>query len=258
MSRRGQAECALRRPVAVLAFDFAQGASTGRHSHAYHQLVHAVSGVLRVVTDRGAWVVPPGRALWVPRDVEHDVQMVSSVAMRTVYIDREAIPGAPAETCVVDVSTLLRELILEVLRLPRPYPLGGSEERVVAVLLDQISFRTVLPLHLAMPASKRLVEIARALQRDPSDSRTLAAWSRSLGASSRTLAREFRRETGLSFGAWRAQLRLMRALELLALEHSVTDVALSLGYDSVSAFIHKFRRHLGDTPARYFAAANSS
>jgi AraC-like DNA-binding protein len=44
----------------------------------------------------------------------------------------------------------------------------------------------------------------------------------------------------------------MRALELLALRHSVTDVALSLGYDSTSAFISKFRRHLGTTPARYF------
>jgi AraC-like DNA-binding protein len=216
--------------------------------------VHAASGVLRVVTDRGAWIVPPGRALWVPRDVEHEVQMVSSVAMRTVYVVREAMPSAPAETCVVEVSSLLRELILAALRLPRPYPLGGTEERVVRVLLDQISFRSVLPLHLAMPSSRRLCEIARALQRDPSDSRTLAAWSRSVGASSRTLARGFRRETGLSFGAWRAQLRLMKALELLALDRSVTDVALSLGYDSVSAFINKFRRHLGATPARYFAA----
>jgi AraC-like DNA-binding protein len=28
---------------------------------------------------------------------------------------------------------------------------------------------------------------------------------------------------------------------------------MSLGYDSVSAFVSRFRRHLGTTPARYFA-----
>jgi AraC-like DNA-binding protein len=112
-----------------------------------------------------------------------------------------------------------------------------------------------------MPRSARLKEIAGALQRDPSDTRTLAAWARVTKESSRTLARAFRRETGLSFGAWRAQLRLMKALEMLALRKSVTDVALSLGYDSTSAFIHRFRRHLGTTPAKFFqdrAAADES
>jgi AraC-like DNA-binding protein len=261
MSRNGQNARAPQRPVAVFALDFAQGASTGRHAHPFGQLVHASTGVMRVTTDRGAWVVPPQRAVWIPPNVEHDVQMVTSVEMRTVYVVPEALPHAPHTSCVVAVSALLRELILEALRLPRPYPLGGSEERLFGVLLERISFSDVVPLHLPMPASRALLDIARALQRDPSDERTLVAWAKASRSSARTLARAFRRETGLSFGAWRAQLRLMRALELLALRHSVTDVALSLGYDSTSAFINKFRRHLGTTPARYFerdaAAAKS-
>lgn len=207
---------------------------------------------MRVTTDRGAWVVPPQRAVWIPPNVEHDVHMVTSVAMRTVYVVEEALPNAPKESCVVAVPALLREMILEALRLPRPYPLGGAEERLFRVLLDRITFRDVVPLHLPMPATRALLDIARALERDPSDDRTLGAWAKASGSSSRTLARAFRRETGITFGAWRAQLRLMRALELLALRHSVTDVALSLGYDSTSAFISKFRRHLGTTPARYF------
>jgi AraC-like DNA-binding protein len=32
----------------------------------------------------------------------------------------------------------------------------------------------------------------------------------------------------------------------------VTTIALDLGYDSPSAFIHAFRRALGTTPRRYF------
>lgn len=254
MSRKGQNGRAPQRPVAVFALDFAQGASTGMHAHPFGQLVHAAAGVMRVTTRRGAWVVPPRRAVWVPAELEHEVEMVTSVAMRTVYVVREALPAAPAESCVVEVSALLAELILRALELPRPYPLGGPEERLFRVLLDQVSFQPVIPLHLPMPKSPGPARIAARLQRDPSDGRTLSAWAGASGGSARTLARSFRRETGLSFGAWRAQLRLLRALELLALEHSVTHVALALGYDSTSAFITTFRRHLGTTPARYFEA----
>jgi AraC-like DNA-binding protein len=239
--------------VAVFALDFEQGATTGMHSHPFAQLVHAANGVMRVVTAGGTWVVPPQRAVWIPTAVEHDVHMVTRVEMRTVYVVDGQLAETPQQSCVVPVSALLRELILEALRLPRPYPLGGPEERLFRVLLDAISFHDVVPLHLPMPTDPALLAIARSLQQDPSDSRTLAAWAKAHATSARTLARAFRRETGLSFGAWRAQLRLMRALELLAQRRSVTDVALDLGYGSTSAFINRFRRHLGTTPARYFA-----
>lgn len=252
MSRTGQRRFP-QRPVAVFALDFAQGASTGTHAHPFGQLVHAAEGVMRVRTQRGAWIVPPGRAVWIPEALEHEVQMVTSVAMRTVYVTHEALPEAPRESCVVNVTPLLCELILEALRRPRPYALGGADERLFRVLLDCVSFRDVVPLHLPSPKSVHLVALAARLQRDPADTRTLAAWAKATGTSARTLARSFRRETGLSFGAWRAQMRLMRALELLALHRSVTEVALALGYESTSAFIHAFRRHLGTTPARYFA-----
>jgi AraC-like DNA-binding protein/quercetin dioxygenase-like cupin family protein len=252
MSRNGQVRRFPQRPVAVFALDFAQGASTGWHAHPFGQLVHAAEGVMRVRTRRGAWVVPPGRAVWIPPEVEHEVEMATSVAMRTVYVLPGVLPAAPAESCVVPVAPLLRELILEALRLPRPYPLGGAEERLFGVLLEQVRFEQVVPLHLPMPESAELVALVERLRRHPGDGRTLAQWAKATGTSARTLARSFRRETGLSFGAWRAQLRLMRALELLARRRSVTEVALALGYESTSAFIHAFRRHLGTTPARYF------
>jgi len=217
--------------------------------------VHAAAGVMRVNTDHGTWVVPPGRGVWVPPGLGHDVHMVTAVQMRTLYIVRAALPRAPARSCVVPVSALLRELILEALRLPRPYPLGGPAERLFGVMLEQIRFEQVLPLHLPLTASASLRTLIDALQQDPSDARTLAAWGRTLHRSERTLARAFRAQTGLTFAAWRTQLRLLRSLEGLAQGRSVTEVALDAGYDSTSAFIHVFRRHLGQTPSRYFDQA---
>jgi len=251
MSRKGQTR-GPQRPVAAFALDFKQGASTGSHAHPFGQLVHASEGVLRVVTVAGTWVVPPGRAVWIPPGLEHDVQMITSVALRTIYTIPGLPVGAPSGPAVVAVTPLLRELMLEALRRPRPYPLGGADERLFHVLLDCIDFRAVVPLHLPSPRSAHLVALAELLRARPADPRSLAQWARCTGSSARTLAREFRRETGISFGAWRTQLKLMRALEWLARGRSVSSTGSSLGYASTSAFIQAFRRHLGTTPSRYF------
>ncbi len=56
----------------------------------------------------------------------------------------------------------------------------------------------------------------------------------------------------MTFGQWRKQARLMRALPLLAAGESVTRVALDVGYDSTSAFISMFKSALGTTPGRYY------
>jgi len=72
------------------------------------------------------------------------------------------------------------------------------------------------------------------------------------GASSRTLARLFLAETGLTFRQWQQQARLLESLVRLADGQAVTTVAMEVGYDSTSAFIAMFRRVLGTTPKKYF------
>ncbi|MDH3380124.1 MAG: helix-turn-helix domain-containing protein [Gammaproteobacteria bacterium] len=77
---------------------------------------------------------------------------------------------------------------------------------------------------------------------------------RSVGASSRTLARCFQRETGLPFGRWRQRLRILSAIPKLAAGDSVTRVAYDLAYRGPSAFIEVFRRAFGQPPARFARA----
>ena len=136
--------------------------------------------------------------------------------------------------------------------MPQPYPTGGAEERLVGVALDEIRTLKVAAFHLPRPTDPRLRRVTEALLENPADEKGLGEWAAVAAASPRTLGRLFQRETGMSLGAWRRQLRLQRSLERLADGESVTAVALALGYDSTSAFIAMFRRHLGRTPGRYF------
>ena len=52
---------------------------------------------------------------------------------------------------------------------------------------------------------------------------------------------------------WRQRLRVLLALPRLLAGATVIDVALSMGYDTPSAFIAVFKREMGVTPARYGA-----
>jgi len=61
---------------------------------------------------------------------------------------------------------------------------------------------------------------------------------------------------GMPFGRWRQQARLFAALERLAQHESVTNVAIAVGYDSLSAFIEMFRATLRTTPNRYFGGSS--
>lgn len=236
------------RPFAGMAKDFADGVRIEPHRHPRAQLTWAVSGVMSVTADRGTWVVPPNRALWIPAETEHAIRMSGPVAMRAIYIDR-AVAGAVAAECkVILVSPLLRALMLELAAAPLDYDEAGRVGHVAALFVDEIRVLDAQPLHVPMPADKRLRRVCDALLRDPARRETLDAWSQLAGASSRTLARLFEHETGMRFVAWRHQVRLAEALVKLAQGQDVAAAARAVGYGSASAFTAMFRQTLGKTP----------
>jgi len=239
-------------PVLAMAKEFPAGFVIPRHSHPRAQLLYGVRGVMRVTTPVGAWVAPPRRAVWLPGGTPHEVRMASAVAMRTLYVDPGAAGDLPSNCVVVEVSELLRALILEAVSIPLDYPPQGRDALVMALILTELRLIEAMPLHLPTPTDPRLIRLCAALAERPDDDSTLEIWGERVGASARTLNRLFLKETGGSFAIWRAQARLVAALELLAEGEPVARVAAKLGYASASAFTAMFRRALGATPARYF------
>ena len=213
------------RPLAGMAKDFADSARIEPHCHPRAQLTWAASGVMTVTAARGTWVVPPNRALWIPAKTEHAIRMSGPVAMRAVYVDA-VVAAAVAKDCkVILVSPLLRALMLELVAAPVDYDESGRMGHVAALFLDEIRALDAQPLHIPMPRDKRLLRVCEALLRAPARRDTLDQWSNAAGASSRTLARLFERETGMRFIDWRHQVRLAEGLVRLAHGHDVAAVA---------------------------------
>ncbi|VCU68450.1 HTH-type transcriptional repressor of iron proteins A [Pigmentiphaga humi] len=242
------------RPVTAMAKDFPGGHSTGEHQHPTGQLIHAVHGVMVVITEQGRWVVPPTRGLWMPPSVRHELRMVGEVRMRTAYVHPGSARDLPGQCAVIAVSPLLRELILAAIEIEGPYRDDTRDGRVMRLLLDELRQLPTLPLRLPLPADRRLRTICGALVAQPDDKRTAQEWADGLRVDAKTVHRLFLRETGMTFGQWRQQARLLAGLERLAKGARILDVALELGYASPSAFSTMFKRQFGVTPSAFFGA----
>lgn len=240
-------------PIAGRATDFPAGWHIEPHAHSKHQLIYAVQGVMVVQAEAGRWVVPPTRAIWMRAGMTHEIRCIGEVHMRSLLLAPDAAPKLLGETQAVGISALLRELIRAAMDVRQPYLPGTRDGRVMRLILDELRALPVLPLHLQMPTDARLLQICDALQLQLDDASTMADWAQRLVVDVKTIQRLFVKETGMTFGQWRQQARLLRALELLATGQKVIDVALALGYDSPSAFASMFRKQFGQTPSQFFS-----
>jgi AraC-like DNA-binding protein len=238
----------------TLAVGYPSGTVLEHHSHDWAQLVYASEGVMSVHTEDGTWVVPSHRGVWIPGGVRHSIGMSGWVSMRTLYFAPRLAGALPRRCCVVAVPPLLRQLILHTVArgvLRRTVP---EHRRLGLFLLDQLRLLPAVPLELPMPRDARALRVAERLRQDPAETTPLDRLAPAAGASRRTLERLFQKETGMSFGRWRQQARLLQAMRLLAGGEPVTAAALAVGYESPSAFIAAFSAVLGTTPGRYYRA----
>ncbi len=237
--------------VRSLAVTFQPGAALSRHDHPWGQMVFARRGVMRVVTERTAWLVPATRAIWLPPGLPHEISMHGEVAMRTLYIAPTRAGGLPDSPVALEVGPLLRELVLHILRIGMLTPARPDHDRLAGLLVDLLRAAPPQDLFLPLPQDARARALAAKLQASPEDRRDLAVFAVEVGGSLRTFQRIFPRETGLTLEAWRQKVRLIHAVAALSAGASVTTTALDCGYQNIGAFISAFKRQFGVTPGRF-------
>ncbi|MYM66619.1 helix-turn-helix domain-containing protein [Pseudoduganella sp. FT55W] len=241
------------RIVTAMARDELHGVSVAPHHHERAQLLYATEGLMRVQTDAGVWILPPRRALWIPPGVVHHWTSLSKVTMRTIYVEANAAKAFGDNCRVIEVSALLRELILALLDEPIEYPLPGRGEHLAMLILSELAAAETVPIAIPWPRDRRLVAVCTAIMADPGSSKNIEQWADEVGASARTLIRLFPKETGLHYRQWVQQVHLAEAFGRLAQGDSVGAIATALGYASPSAFSAMFRRILGKTPQYYLS-----
>lgn len=239
--------------VALGATSVAKDWENARHQHRKAQLIYSVRGILNCEIEDGVWIVPPQCAIWIPGDLPHSARGAGETECYCLFVEPDAAPDLPRTCCTLAVSPLLRELLMKVAGIPEMYALGGREDRLIAVLLDELAAAPVEDLHLPMPRDPRLRRLVEAMLADPTDKTSKADWANRIGMSERSMSRLLLQEIGMSFGRWRRQLHVILALQRLTKGESVQKVSLELGYENASGFVTMFRKAVGKPPARYLS-----
>jgi AraC-like DNA-binding protein len=240
--------------VRSLATNYATGYQIEPHQHPWHQLLFASSGAMTVSASPVSWMVPTGRAVFIPARCVHAIRMWGLVEMRTLYFSPSLTNFGTPSCRVIEVSPLLRELILRSVELAALDSRVAPDTWMIRLLEEEVKAAAAAaedsPLALPMPADERALALARHVLEQPSSKDVVDDLALEYGLARRTLERRFREETGMSFGMWRQKARLLDSIRLLAQGNSVTDAALDCGYSSVSAFITAFKGTFGYTPGR--------
>lgn len=220
------------------------------HSHKKHQLILLLRGAMSLVVENSVWMIPPKSALWIPAESNHITRVAEKACLHSVYLAPD-MPELPGHCCMLAITPLVRELIHHLASLDQLSQPDQATEQIMAVLIQQLALMPVERFHFPLPGDHRLEKVVSILMDNPEDRRTVDQWAKLAGMSERTLTRIILQETGMTFGLWRQQLQLTKALHLLSSGASVQSTAENLGYESVSAFIGMFKKNLGKSPRQY-------
>lgn len=241
----------LEHPINVVNRAIDRNSVVQKHKHTWGQFIYANKGVLSVVTDTERYIVPPEQGVWILPYVNHEVTALTHVELTSFYLNHTTLNTLPEVCCVLSINSFLKSLIIESKKITLDNLYQEPNELLLQLILLKLSCSPKVTLQLPYPKDKRLLTMLSMIKTDPANKYDLAQWGKVVGASSRTLSRLFKTETGITYNQWRKRLTLQIAISKLGSGEAIGKIAADLGYESPSAFSYMFRESTGVTPSYY-------
>lgn len=232
---------------------------TIEHQHDKGQLLYAEGGVLHVFINQKHWYIPGRCFIWIPPNVPHYILSHSShIRIFGLYMnifENDSLFYKTENVYMVD--DLLREMIWYTEKWMGCY---GPEKEAEYFFLKAIKVNlptmcksvSSFPIQHPYPKDERLIKIGQFLRQNLERRYNLEEIAKEFGMSSRTLSRLFKEDIGMSFVKFYRAIRISQALELMSENKlNVYEVAIKVGFISLSAFSNIFLRIMGIRPQDY-------
>ncbi len=222
-----------------------------------HYLLYALEGTIRLEAWGRRWTLPPARAALIAAGEPITISILTRLTSASVLYTSGFAPAPRDGLTVFDVSPLARELIAECRAWgPDSGPLSPYARRIfgtlIAVALELA--QSPSPCVLPAPSTATLARAVALTEEQAAGRPVFTEIARATGQSPRALARRFAEEMGMTWREILRRIRLIRAVEALAGSNApVTEIALEVGYTSLSAFNAAFRDLTGKSPSEYRA-----
>lgn len=221
------------------------------HRHSWGQLNVVEEGVIEISVDGKPYLSPPQYAIWIPPLVEHTSYSRQRVSYRALYLNPRLSALLPDEPCMLRLTGVFSAIVADFTDRAVHYATALEDQRLAQVMVDQLVKQAPMRAFLPLSDDPLLKPILTALQKDPSDPRTLSQWAQKVYSTERTLSRRCHQQLGMSFSDWKQRLKFLSAISMLRQGMKVNKVSIELGYSTPSAFINMFSRMSGNTPESY-------
>lgn len=213
------------------------------HSHQKGQLIFIDGGAAYIYLEDKTLVIPSRHYVWIPKNCLHRVEMNKSVIIRTIYFHDEDKHPFFNKGGIYPMNPMLLEMLAytekwsgNICRGDKGYTfLMGIKE-----ILPEVS-KKALPIALPTTSNQRMAPVLKYIADHLYDNLNMKLLSRETGFSERTLSRLFQTTMNISFLQYFNLLKMIKAIELMIeSDQSLSEIAYTLGYNSVSAFSNTF------------------
>jgi len=222
-----------------------------RYQHPLTQVIYIKKGVLAAINHLGRFFIPTHQAIIIPANTDYELLAKTEVELSILLLEEEQAKPLTKSTGVVACNVFLQTLFNEAEKITSEYQWQGPEGRLFRLIRDHIAAATALDTFLPFPTDERLLNITDKLLKHPALKSDLVSWGKFVNASSRTLSRRFKQETGITYSEWRQRLNIQIAIKHLSTGDSINSIAALLGYESSSAFIYMFKKQMGISPKQF-------
>jgi AraC-like DNA-binding protein len=220
------------------------------HGHAWGEFIYAFNGVMDIHIANQHYITPPPYGIWLPPNLEHSSVNRTAVSHATLYIHESLCDGLAENVGILLTSPLVSAILIHLKQ--HPFIAQSAEhQRLLHVLLDQLKQAPLIQSYLPHSEHPKLKAILDFLYQHPEDQSPLSYLAMQHNMTERTLARYSQKELGMTLHEWRQRLKIMQAMTLLKQNKSIEHIAFDLGYANASAFIHMFKRWMGNTPDQF-------
>lgn len=228
------------------------------HAHLKGQLTYVEGGVIFLHTDEKSYFLPARHYVWIPAGVEHHLQHRYHAAItRNIYFDTKTDESNSfyKQIGIYPVNNLLLEMFLFSERWNGNIFPGTQEYDFLNTLKNILPVVSQNPLPIAVPttANERLrPSLAYINLNAGDDSLSLESVAAANGFSERTLSRIFQSALNISFFQYLKLVRMTKAMEkLLESDLTISEIAYSVGYNSISSFSNTFSKMVGKRPSDF-------
>lgn len=231
-----------------------------------HLVFIPLQGEIRIDLDGRKLRAGPGRLVYLPRGQVHEFESSEDRGERLVALvdDRLIRPVAKTlelrltEAAIVPLPQISKELLFFLLLNPRTRFAPSVAKIFVETFLEALAFGNLSDpsdglARFELHAQDPRIEAAIAYMRENlSEELSMEDVARKAGLSVRNFGRRMIEETNLSPRQMLIRFRVEKACELLSAPNAgVLDVALGVGYRSLSQFIAAFRSVTGQLPSEF-------